>query len=97
MRETKFWTWHMAAGVVILLLLGQHMVIMHLGSITHWFAPMGGSCCVTMCGRGSSICRCSSSVDPWQAAHRPRCGASSARSGGGSWWQLTHSPCIASM
>ncbi len=31
MRETKFWTWHMAAGVVIALLLGQHMVIMHLG------------------------------------------------------------------
>ena len=42
MRETKFWTWHMAAGVVILLLLGQHMIIMHLGGITHWFAPMGG-------------------------------------------------------
>ena len=42
MRETKFWTWHMAAGVVIALLLGQHMVIMHLGGITHWFAPSGG-------------------------------------------------------
>lgn len=42
MRETKFWTWHMAAGVVILVLLGQHMVIMHMGSITHLFAPHGG-------------------------------------------------------
>ena len=42
MRETKFWTWHMAAGVVIALLLGLHMVIMHLGGITHWFAPAGG-------------------------------------------------------
>ncbi|MBI4164679.1 MAG: hypothetical protein HY508_02975 [Acidobacteria bacterium] len=42
MRETKFWTWHMAAGVVIAFLLGQHMVIMHIGGITHLFAPFGG-------------------------------------------------------
>ena len=42
MRETKYWTWHMLAGVVILLLLGQHMTIMHLGSITHLLAPNGG-------------------------------------------------------
>ena len=42
MRETKFWTWHMAAGVVIALLLGLHMVIMHIGGITHLFAPLGG-------------------------------------------------------
>ncbi|MBZ5499481.1 MAG: hypothetical protein LAP85_24040 [Acidobacteriia bacterium] len=37
MRETKYWTWHMAAGVVILFLLGIHMLIMHLGGITHLF------------------------------------------------------------
>lgn len=37
MRETKYWTWHMAAGVVILVLLGLHMLIMHLGGITHLF------------------------------------------------------------
>jgi succinate dehydrogenase hydrophobic anchor subunit len=42
MRETKYWTWHMAAGVVILFLLGLHMLIMHLGSITHLFAPYAG-------------------------------------------------------
>ena len=42
MRETKYWTWHMAAGAVIALVLGQHMVIMHLGGITHMFAPFGG-------------------------------------------------------
>lgn len=42
MRETKFWAWHMAAGVVLVYLLGQHMVIMHLGEITHLFAPFGG-------------------------------------------------------
>jgi succinate dehydrogenase / fumarate reductase membrane anchor subunit len=42
MSETKYWTWHMAAGVVILFLLGLHMTIMHVGSITHLFAPFGG-------------------------------------------------------
>jgi succinate dehydrogenase / fumarate reductase membrane anchor subunit len=43
MRETKYWTWHMAAGVVILFLLGLHMLIMHLGGITHLFIlPHGG-------------------------------------------------------
>jgi succinate dehydrogenase/fumarate reductase cytochrome b subunit len=42
MRETKYWTWHMAAGVVIFLLLGLHMLIMHLGGITYLFAPQGG-------------------------------------------------------
>ena len=42
MRETKHWTWHMAAGVVILFLLGLHMLIMHLGGTTHLFAPQGG-------------------------------------------------------
>ncbi len=42
MRETKFWTWHMAAGVVILFLLGLHMLIMHTGGITHLYAPKDG-------------------------------------------------------
>jgi len=42
MSETKYWTWHMAAGVVILLLLGLHMLVMHLGGWTHLFAPFGG-------------------------------------------------------
>jgi succinate dehydrogenase/fumarate reductase cytochrome b subunit len=42
MRETKDWTGHMAAGVVILFLLGLHMLIMHLGGTTHLFAPLGG-------------------------------------------------------
>ena len=39
MRKTKYWTWHMVAGVVILFLLGLHMLIMHTGEITHLFAP----------------------------------------------------------
>jgi succinate dehydrogenase / fumarate reductase membrane anchor subunit len=38
---TKYWTWHMAAGVVLLLLLGLHMVIMHMGGSFHLFAPHG--------------------------------------------------------
>jgi succinate dehydrogenase / fumarate reductase membrane anchor subunit len=42
MRETKYWTWHMAAGVVILFLLSLHMLIMHLGGLTHLFAPFAG-------------------------------------------------------
>ncbi len=37
MRETKLWTWHMAAGVLILVLLGVHMTTMHLGGITGLF------------------------------------------------------------
>ena len=41
MRETKYWTWHMAAGVVILFLLGLHMLIMHMVGTAHWFAPYG--------------------------------------------------------
>ncbi len=42
MRETKYWTWHMAAGVLIFFLLGLHMLIMHLGGTTHLFAPIAG-------------------------------------------------------
>jgi succinate dehydrogenase/fumarate reductase cytochrome b subunit len=34
-KGTKYWTWHMAAGVVILFLLGQHMLVMHMGSMTN--------------------------------------------------------------
>lgn len=32
MRDRTLWTWHIAAGLVILVLLGLHMVIMHLGT-----------------------------------------------------------------
>ena len=53
MRETKYWTWHMAAGVVILFLLGLHMLIMHVGGITHWFMPNGGEAV----SKGNSLSR----------------------------------------
>jgi len=42
MNDTKYWTWHMAAGVIILFVLGLHMLIMHMGATTHLFAPNGG-------------------------------------------------------
>ena len=42
MNGTKYWSWHMAAGVVILFLLGLHMLIVHMGGTTQWFAPHGG-------------------------------------------------------
>jgi succinate dehydrogenase / fumarate reductase membrane anchor subunit len=35
MRETKLWTWHIIAGVVIFFLLGLHMLTMHVGELTH--------------------------------------------------------------
>ena len=42
MNETKYWTWHMAAGVVILILLGLHMTTMHLGGLTGLFVSHSG-------------------------------------------------------
>lgn len=32
MRDRSLWTWHILAGVVILVFLGLHMAIMHLGA-----------------------------------------------------------------
>jgi succinate dehydrogenase hydrophobic anchor subunit len=44
MRDQKLWTWHLAAGVVILFLLGVHMTIMHLAAVVHLpgLNPAGG-------------------------------------------------------
>ncbi|OQX92394.1 MAG: hypothetical protein B6D58_03135 [candidate division Zixibacteria bacterium 4484_95] len=42
MKETRYWTWHMLAGIVILFLLGIHMITMHLDAILGWFNPAGG-------------------------------------------------------
>jgi len=42
MRETKFWTWHILAGAVILFLLGLHMIVMHMDSIIGLLNPAGG-------------------------------------------------------
>jgi succinate dehydrogenase hydrophobic anchor subunit len=42
MRDQKLWTWHVLAGLVILVLLGLHMAIMHLDAILGIFNPAGG-------------------------------------------------------
>ena len=42
MREQRLWTWHMAAGVVILVFLGLHMTVMHLESVIRIFNPAEG-------------------------------------------------------
>lgn len=42
MRERRFWTWHVAAGIVVLALLGLHMAIMHLETVAGIFNPAGG-------------------------------------------------------
>jgi succinate dehydrogenase / fumarate reductase membrane anchor subunit len=42
MRDQRWWTWHVGAGVVVLVLLGLHMVIMHLDALIGVFNPAGG-------------------------------------------------------
>jgi len=32
MRESNLWFWHILSGVIILVLLGVHMAIMHMGA-----------------------------------------------------------------
>lgn len=41
-RDQKLWTWHLIAGLLILLLLGLHMAIMHLDALLGIFNPAGG-------------------------------------------------------
>lgn len=33
MRETKLWSWHVFAGILLLLLLGIHMSTMHMNAV----------------------------------------------------------------
>jgi len=42
MRDQALWTWHVAAGAVILVFLGLHMGIMHLDVALGIFNPAGG-------------------------------------------------------
>jgi succinate dehydrogenase hydrophobic anchor subunit len=37
MRESKLWFWHILSAAVILVLLGVHMGIMHLGAVAGFF------------------------------------------------------------
>ena len=41
MRDQRWWTWHIAAGAIILVFLGLHMVIMHLDVIVGVFNAPG--------------------------------------------------------
>jgi len=41
MRDRSLWTWHVAAGLVILVLLGLHMAIMHLDQTLGLFGTPG--------------------------------------------------------
>ena len=43
MRHSRLWTWHILAGLIILVLLGLHMIVMHLEFIPlHGLNPAGG-------------------------------------------------------
>jgi succinate dehydrogenase hydrophobic anchor subunit len=42
MRDQRWWTWHVAAGVAVLLLLGLHMTVMHLDGLLRVFNPDPG-------------------------------------------------------
>ncbi len=33
MRESKLWSWHIVSAVIILVFLGIHMTIMHMGAV----------------------------------------------------------------
>ena len=41
MRDRTLWTWHIGAGLVILVLLGLHMAIMHLDQTLGIFGTAG--------------------------------------------------------
>ncbi len=43
MRDRSLWTWHLVAGLVILVFLGLHMVIMHLDATLHVGNPGPGA------------------------------------------------------
>jgi succinate dehydrogenase hydrophobic anchor subunit len=40
-RDAKLWTWHVGAGLVILVFLGLHMVVMHMDAMLGWFSAAG--------------------------------------------------------
>jgi succinate dehydrogenase hydrophobic anchor subunit len=42
MRDQTLWTWHLGAAVIIAVLLGMHMIIMHLNLIVGIMNPAGG-------------------------------------------------------
>ena len=47
MRETKLWTWHIIAGIVVLIFLELHMFIMHLDDVVRIFNPAEGEAAIS--------------------------------------------------
>jgi succinate dehydrogenase / fumarate reductase membrane anchor subunit len=41
-RDQRLWTWHLGAGLAILVLLGLHMTVMHLDAVVRVFNPASG-------------------------------------------------------
>ncbi len=41
MRDQRWWTWHITAGIAVLVLLGAHMAVMHLDAILGVFNVHG--------------------------------------------------------
>lgn len=41
MREAKYWTWFILAGLVIFIFGGLHMIIIHLNGVVNIFNPAG--------------------------------------------------------
>jgi succinate dehydrogenase / fumarate reductase membrane anchor subunit len=41
MRDQRWWTWHVAAGLVVLVFLGLHMAIMHVDAVLGVFNQPG--------------------------------------------------------
>lgn len=41
--EVEYWTWFIIAGIVVFILLGLHMMIIHMDGLLGIFNPAGGS------------------------------------------------------
>ncbi len=57
MRDQKLWTWHLAAGLCILVFLGLHMAIMHMSHTVGIGNPAGGHAVdwANVVARGKSV------------------------------------------
>ena len=43
MRETGYWLWFIISGFIVFVLLGLHMMVMHLDGLLGIFNPAGGA------------------------------------------------------
>ncbi|MCX5801796.1 MAG: hypothetical protein NTX17_10490 [Candidatus Eisenbacteria bacterium] len=54
-RESTFWTWHLLAGLVILVALGIHMFVMHLSRLLGIGGDGGVLAWSSVAGRSTSV------------------------------------------